>query len=95
MQVVQPRFLHGVSVSKNALLEVLKSPIASPALKLLADSDDRIGIIINDKTRITPTRMLFETILSELQVISQDKILIFVGLGTHQTSDVAGLKELV
>ncbi len=94
-QVVQPKFLPGLPDPKIALLDALRSPIASIPLRQLASPDDRVGIIINDKTRATPTKIILEAILAELSFMRSENIIIFIALGTHQTSSLIELKELV
>ena len=69
---------------ENALRNALRSPIGKQALADCAAGCSKVGIIFNDITRATPTRMMLPVILGELAGIPEDRIVLFDALGTHR-----------
>ena len=69
---------------ENALRNALRSPIGKQALADCAAGCSKVGLIFNDITRATPTRMMLPVILGELAGIQEDRIVLFDALGTHR-----------
>jgi nickel-dependent lactate racemase len=86
LQILQPS---EASPAVNSELEVeraLNEPIQGPTIRDLIPKGKRIGIVVDDTTRITPTKILLSVILRKLETAGADRnmIKIFVALGTHR-----------
>jgi nickel-dependent lactate racemase len=70
----------------QSIQESLNHPIGSPRLKDMVKRDQRIAILIDDNTRMTPVHQLLPPILAELQStgIPKQNIRIVIALGTHR-----------
>jgi nickel-dependent lactate racemase len=77
------------------LKKALQNPIASPPLRSLVDSSGRVGIIVNDITRATPSRLLLEEILAEIAHIPKGQITLFNALGTHRPNSEPELRRML
>lgn len=66
--------------------EALEHPIATGRLRELLDPDDRVVIIVDDITRPTPAAKILPHILERIEKVGvpDEKVLIFIGLGTHR-----------
>ena len=82
---------------ETALREALKHPIGKKPLAdcAAAAGGSKIGIIFNDITRATPTRMMLPIILDELADIQPDQIVLFDALGTHRPNTQAELIDML
>jgi nickel-dependent lactate racemase len=94
MGVFSPRAYD--SVNEN---EVLKGgfahPIGAPRLRDAVKKGDRVLIIIDDATRMTPTERILPFVLDELHAagVSDDDIEFIQGPGTHRPMTEAELKQ--
>ncbi|MFD0682020.1 MULTISPECIES: nickel-dependent lactate racemase [unclassified Paenibacillus] len=82
--LVEPHDIPGVADEKQAVLEALRQPIASPPLREMVKATDRIVIVISDITRPTPNDKLVPWIISELPHVPLEQITILNGTGTHR-----------
>ncbi len=71
---------------ETALRNALLDPIGKPPLAEYAASARKIGIIFNDITRATPSRLMIPIILDELSGVPADQIVLFDALGTHRVN---------
>jgi len=88
--VLSPRYEQALPDPAAALRQALESPIGSLPLREMIDPGDRVGIVVNDITRATPTALMLEALLPVLlEKLPEEKIRIFIALGTHRpnTSD--------
>jgi Uncharacterized conserved protein len=89
----------GVSEAEARILaeESLKQPIGSPSLRNLAIGKQRVVILITDKTRATPNKLLLEALLSELREagVKRDNVEIIVATGLHKPHTRKEIEELV
>jgi nickel-dependent lactate racemase len=93
--VVEPRLLAGLPNPQRALREALRRPIASAALAERVQTGDRVGIVVNDITRATPSRAIVEAILAELPHVPRKDVTLFNALGTHRPNYEAELREML
>ena len=77
------------------LQKALRSPIGKKPLSDCAAGCKKVGIIFNDITRATPTRMMLPIILNELSDIPADHIILFDALGTHRTNTPEELNQML
>jgi len=79
------------------VLESLKSPIESPPIHDLVLKARKVAILITDKTRATPNKLILEVLLPELEKagIRRDSIEIIVATGLHAPHTKQEIEELV
>jgi nickel-dependent lactate racemase len=95
VQVVEPQYLPGLPEPLQALREALQKPAGTAPLADLAGPGDRVGIIVNDITRATPNPVILRALLDQLQHIPDDRITLFIALGTHRQVSGEELTRLV
>lgn len=82
--VVEPQTVPALDDPAQALFEALEKPIGSLPLAALAAGKKKIGIIFNDITRATPSKLMLPIIIRALGDIPKEKITLFNALGTHR-----------
>jgi nickel-dependent lactate racemase len=90
--VIEPRFVPGLTDEKAAVAAALRSPLAGPSLGDLAQGRRTVGISICDATRPFPLRMVLPTLLDEL---AGREITLFVATGSHRPCSQAELTEML
>lgn len=95
VEVVEPRYIPGISNPLAALRDALCNPIGAPPLTKLVEPGSRVGIVVNDITRPTPNQLMLQALLAELHAIPQENITIFIALGTHRPCTPAELEQMV
>lgn len=93
--VVEPEFVPALPNPVAALRQALSSPIDSSPLKDLVNPTNTVGIVFSDITRPTPNRLILPVILSELDNVPRDHIVLFNALGTHRQNTEGELRELL
>ncbi len=81
-----PKQFSGTGLSDEEIKKVIQNPIGVKPLSSLAKGRKNALIVTDDNTRPTPLKRLLPHILDELKAggLSNDKIIILVGLGTHR-----------
>ncbi|MEW6157087.1 MAG: nickel-dependent lactate racemase [Verrucomicrobiota bacterium] len=96
--VIQPSHIPGLADERAALLEALRSPIATRPLREWINPDHRICIGFTDITRATPNDRiipwLLDYLISEAGVARQ-QITLLNSLGTHRPNTKAELEKLL
>jgi len=95
VDVVKPHFLPGLENPLASLRASLQSPIESSPLTDCVKGDHKVGIIVNDITRATPSPIILQAILAELPYLPPENITIFVALGTHRPNTDAELRTML
>ena len=95
VQVVEPRYVGGLPDPLAALREALRVPIGTPPLAEIVTPGDRVGIIVNDITRATPSPAMLRAILGELAHVPRQNIILFNALGTHRANTEAELRGML
>ncbi len=93
--LIEPVFAPPLDDPARALSEALRYPIRSSSLTSLAQPGDRVGIIFNDITRPTPSRLILSAILQELGHIPKENITLFNALGSHRPNSEAELRRML
>jgi len=64
----------------------LNDPIQGPTIEALHPKSKRIGVAVDDSTRVTPTKSLLSVVLRRLERAgaAPDMIKVFIALGTHR-----------
>ena len=94
-QVLRPRWQPGLADEAAGLRAALQQPVESPPLRELARPGSRVGVVVNDITRATPTPLLLEAILAELAESGLGELVIFVATGTHRPNTPAELEGML
>jgi len=83
-----PEELDPVSDLAQVVSQALESPLGSPRLRDLVQSNDRLAVIISDATRSSPSRFLLDGIVRELEQagVPLQNVTIVVATGTHRPS---------
>jgi nickel-dependent lactate racemase len=91
-----PRGFYVKEVEK-LVRESLRKPIGSEPLHILASKKRKVVILITDKTRATPNRLLLEALLSELRAvgIERSSVEIVIATGLHKPHAREEMEELV
>jgi lactate racemase len=95
VQVLEPKYIPGLPDSLAALQDALRDPIGVPPLAEMVTAQDRVGIIVNDITRATPTPLMLRALLDEIPHVSPENITIFIALGTHRQMTPAEVKAVI
>ncbi len=95
--VITSRFVPGLPDESAAILEALRSPIASAPLRTKVKAGDKVVIVHSDITRATPNERLLPVILQELEAagIARQDIVLLNGLGTHRPQTEAELRTML
>jgi len=96
---VYSRLVKGVPYTEAVKLidDSLDRPIASKMIEDIVDSNSKITILITDRTRATPNRILLERILLRFKKVGipRDNIRIIVATGLHKPHTYNEIIELV
>ena len=97
VDVLEPRFLHGLPDEKAALRDALHHPIGSAPLAELVEPGDNVVVVHTDITRATPNHRILPVLLNELEAagIERKDILLLNGLGTHRPQTEAELRAML
>jgi nickel-dependent lactate racemase len=95
VDVLQPSDVLACPNPEAEVERALSEPIESPTIEDLRPKGKRIGVVVDDTTRVTPTKSLLAVILRRLERAgaSPDMIKIFVALGTHRKMTVGEMNE--
>jgi len=83
-QVVEPRYVEGISDQEAAVAEALAHPIQHPPLRDSVQSHQRVAIIFSDITRATPYHIMVPALLEALAHLPDEHISFFCATGTHR-----------
>jgi nickel-dependent lactate racemase len=95
--VLETRFVPGLTDEVGCIREALRSPIASPPLISLVKPGDRVVVVHTDITRATPNDRLLPVLLDELHLagVTAEDITLLNGLGTHRPQTEAELRMML
>jgi len=84
--VLEPKDLPRVQNEKLEVMRALENPIGSPKLADMVTQGDKVIIISDDNTRLTPTQLIVPALLDMLNEIGveDENIKVIVALGTHR-----------
>jgi lactate racemase len=95
LKVIEPRFTKGLSNPSDAITRALLNPTGSKPLRQVAKAGMKIGIIFNDITRPTPSKIILETIIKELSHIPYSSITLFNAVGTHRPNTGEEIRGMI
>jgi nickel-dependent lactate racemase len=93
--VVEPKFVPGLPDPETALREALQSPLESPPLGELVQSDEKVGVVFCDITRPAPSHLMVPAVLDALSHVPKENIVLFNALGTHRPNTDEELRGML
>ena len=86
LDLLQPSVAIPAPDPEAEIERALNDPIQGPTIEALHPKRKRIGVVVDDTTRVTPTRSLLSVILRRLEGAgaAPDMIKVFIALGTHR-----------
>ncbi|HDD34236.1 MAG TPA: nickel-dependent lactate racemase, partial [Thermofilaceae archaeon] len=98
--VVQSKIPGGVSgeLAERLVSESVKRPRAGPTLQSLLSGGEEVTILITDKTRATPNRVILRVLLEYLEEVAgvkRDRVEVLVATGLHEPHSASEIEELV
>jgi len=96
-RVVEPRFVPGAKDPYASVAQALHSPIASPPLGDLIKPRTDVTIVVSDKTRPVPTKIILPPLLDELNAsgVEDARITILNATGLHRPNTEEELAEML
>ena len=84
--VFSPNAVEAVDDMKAEILRALRHPIGSAPLAELVRGKEKIILVADDNTRLTPTHVIIPVILDELNAagIRDEQVTVVIALGTHR-----------
>jgi nickel-dependent lactate racemase len=93
--IVEPGYVDGLPNQAGAVQDALRQPIGSPPLRALVKPTDKVGIVFSDITRPTPNHVMLPALLSELDHLPDDHVVLFNSTGTHRLNTEAELRGML
>ncbi len=91
VSVVTAPYTPGLTGPEDALAEALHRPVGATPMAEWVRPGEKVGIVVNDVTRATPTPLILRAILNELAAIPDQNITLFNATGTHRANTPAEL----
>ena len=86
--ILHPAYVPGCKNEAESILNALRNPIGSPALKDRIKAGDKLAVIATDNTRHCPDNRILPVLLQELEEkVPRRNITILVALGLHAPLD--------
>lgn len=84
--IYSPQDIASVSDVKQEIIRALRHPIGTPSLAELVHGKEKIVILADDNTRLTPTKQIIPLLLDEMNAagVKDEQITIIIALGTHR-----------
>ena len=93
--LLAPRPDEGLKDEAGSFRQAVRLPIASPPLKEIIRSGERVAIVIPDITRAFPSRRILPWLFEELAHVDKNLLTIVVGNGTHRAGTREEMKKLL
>jgi lactate racemase len=95
-EVIEPRFIPGLSDEKSAVMEALRHPIQTRPLAEWIRPDSKICVLFTDITRATPNERLIPWLLEELsRRVPTQNITLVNSVGTHRPNTREELERML
>jgi lactate racemase len=95
VSVLEPKFVPGLADEAAAFRDAVATPIASPPLRDLVRSRERLAVVIPDATRALPRERLLPWLFEELADVPADGVVIVNGTGSHRGNTPEELAAMV
>ena len=94
-EVVEPRYVKGLTDPEQAISETLSNPIRHLPLKAAVSATQKVAIIFSDITRATPYRLMLPPLLEALRHLPDEQITFFCATGTHRPATTEELQTIL
>ncbi len=91
-EVIEPRFLPGLTDARAAIIQALRAPMGRPPLGEMLRPGDRVCVVVPDITRPAPTRLIAQCLREEAGGAA---LHFLVGTGAHRPCSRAELEFLL
>lgn len=95
VDIIEPRFVDGITDEPSAIRQALRNPIASLPLKQIVSPHDSVAIIFPDRTRPMPSDRVLPVILAELDHVPRKNMTLINALGTHRPNTPEELEAML
>jgi nickel-dependent lactate racemase len=94
---IEPKEKSGVPDPRVEVERALREPIGTKQLSEIAKPGDKVAIVVDDATRVTPTYLMVPPLLDELNKagVKDEDITVIFGCGTHRAVNPDEMKKLV
>ncbi|MCX8108791.1 MAG: nickel-dependent lactate racemase [Verrucomicrobiae bacterium] len=93
--VIVPARQTGLAGEHAALIHALENPIKAEPLRKLAGRSGKICVVFTDITRATPNDRLIPWLLSYLDNVPSERIILLNATGTHRPNTMAELERML
>jgi nickel-dependent lactate racemase len=95
VDVIEPRFITGLSDEPSALRQALRDPIGCRPLRELVQSADSVAIVFSDRTRPMPSDRVLPVVLSEIESVPRENVTLINAVGTHRHNTPEELESML
>ncbi|MDH5267862.1 MAG: nickel-dependent lactate racemase [Candidatus Bathyarchaeota archaeon] len=94
---IEPKEKSGVPDPRVEVERALREPIGTEQLSEIAKPGDKVAIVVDDATRVTPTYLMVPSLLDELNKagVKDEDVTIIFGCGTHRAVKPDEMEKLV
>ena len=94
---IEPKEKSGVPDSRVEVERALREPIGTKQLSEIAKPGDKVAIVVDDATRVTPTYLMAPPLLDELNKagVKDEDVTVIFGCGTHRAVTPDEMEKLV
>ncbi len=93
--VIEPAYLPALPDVDTALLDAMRNPIGALSLRELAKPEQTVAISVCDITRPMPSATVLPVLLSELDHVPREQLVILVATGTHRANSRQELEAML
>ena len=93
--VIEPSHQPPLRDEKTAVINAIASPIESPGLREMVNSDTRVCIMFTDITRATPNDRVIPWLLEYLTEVPTENITLLNQTGTHRANTPSELENML
>lgn len=94
---IEPKEKSGVPDPRVEVERALREPIGTEQLSEIAKPGDKVAIVVDDATRVTPTYLMVPPLLDELNKagVKDEDVTVIFGCGTHRAVKPDEMEKLV
>jgi len=94
---IEPKEKRGVPDPRVEVERALREPIVTKQLSEIAKPGDKVAIVVDDSTRVTPSYLMVPPLLDELNKagVKDEDVTVIFGCGTHRAVKPDEMKKLV
>ena len=97
LDYIEPKENPGVEDAKAEIERALSHPIGTQRLSEIAKVGDKVAIVVDDRTRATPSYLMIIPLVDELNKagVKDEDITVIFGCGTHHPVPPEEMEKLV